>query len=289
MAENYFDTDKMAEIILTLTKKFSYDRIINYLLDRLIRNESDHLPLLHKSKEVSKLEEQYKISIAGLSRIQTRNIQELKGKIIIEHGLPESQAIEMCSKSNNKEEIKTLLEELKNNLVCITVDEDRRLERGKCRRKGPSGFYWEEEYKKCGIIVVKNTLPNTNTISAINGNLSKKQAMAIVNQKHGQYLNDSNTMFSTINQNVKQWSFNRKNFHFNDDTHMILINQNTRELHYFFIKGGIIADPSKTFDQRNDKRVKDSSIIRIPVSTFNFKEEKSEFPFGKYKVDTISF
>jgi len=119
--------------------------------------------------------------------------------------------------------------------------------------------------------------------------INKPQAMALVNEKHGLNLNDSNTMYSTINQNVEQWSFNRKNFHFNDDTHMILINQNTRELHYFFIKGGTITDPSKTFDQRNDERVKNCSIIRIPVLAFNFKEENSNFPFGNYKVDTIQF
>jgi len=158
MTEKFFDMDKMAEIILTLIEKFGDDRVISYLLDRLIRNESDHLPLLYKSKEVLKLEEQHKVSIAGLSRIQTRRIQELKGKIIIEHGLPESQAIEMCFKNNSKEEIKTVLEDLKNNLVCITVDENKRLERGNRRRKDTSGFYWEETYKKCGINVVENPL-----------------------------------------------------------------------------------------------------------------------------------
>ena len=155
MAEKYFDMDKMAEIILTLTEKFGDGRIIRFLLDRLIRNESDHLPLLYKSKEVLKLEEQNKVSIAGLSRIQTRYIKKLKGKIIIEHGLPESQAIEMCFKRNSKEGIKTILEELKNNLVCITVDEDKGIEKGS-RRKCPSGFYWEEAYKKCHINVVEN-------------------------------------------------------------------------------------------------------------------------------------
>jgi len=154
MTEKYYNIEIMAEIILILIQKFGNDRLIKYLLDRLIRKESDYLPLLHKSTGVLKLEEEYKISISGLSRIKIRSIKNLKGKVIIEHGLPESQAIQMCFKANNKDEVKKILEEVKNNLVCITTKEDKYLKRSITRSKNSSGYYWDEIYKECGIEVV---------------------------------------------------------------------------------------------------------------------------------------
>ena len=288
MTTNYFDTDRMAEIILAL-KIFGDDRVINFLLDRLIRNESDHLPLLHKSKGVSKFEEHYRVSIAGLSRAQTRRIRikELKGKIIIEHGLPERQAIEMCFKSNSKNEIKTVLEEIKNNLVCITVDEDKGLKRGEQRRKGPSGFYWEEAYQKCKIIVIENPPPDSFQISITDWKLSKRQAMALVNKKLGKHLDDGNTMFSNIDAVGVQWGITRKNKHFNNDTYMILNDHNKKQLHYFYIESGKIKTPNAIFMPRQDKP--DHSIIYIKLTADNFRENYSGFPFGDYKVDTISY
>ncbi|MCL1836270.1 MAG: hypothetical protein FWG46_01850 [Treponema sp.] len=119
--------------------------------------------------------------------------------------------------------------------------------------------------------------------------ISKSQAMILINKKHNLHLNDNNTMFSSINQNVEQWSFNRKNIHFSNDTHMILVNQYSKELNYFFLERGTIGSPQTTFDQRNDERVRDSSIIRIMVSSYNFKEENSGFPFGDYKIDTFKY
>jgi hypothetical protein len=119
------------------------------------------------------------------------------------------------------------------------------------------------------------------------GKISKSQAMAMVNQKHGLNLNDSNTMFSSINAAVKQWSFNRENNHFNDDTHMILNDQEERKLHYFFMKGGAIKEPDKKFNQRPSKP--NTSIIIIPASFYNFKESFSGFSFGDYKKDTIKY
>lgn len=286
MVGEYFDIDKIAEIILTLIENFGNDRVINFLLDRLIRNESDHLPLLYKSKGVLELEEKYKVSIAGLSRIQTRYKKELKGKIIIEHGLPESQAIEMCFKSKNKETIKTILNEIKNNLVCITVEEDKKLEKSK-RRKGPSGFYWEEIYKKCGIYVIENPLSIPDPSPSLNGNISKRQAIALVSKKHGLYLNNSNTMFSNIDATGRQWGITRENNHFNNDTHMILNDQMNRRLYYFFIESGKIKTPSAIFRQRQD--LPNHSILYFDVSVDNFKENYSNFSFGEYKIDTISY
>ena len=134
-------------------------------------------------------------------------------------------------------------------------------------------------------IFMKGTQGPLDTKDAI----PKSKAMALINEKHKTNLTDSNTMYSTINRDVKQWSFNRKNRHFNNDTHMILINQEEKELHYFFIPRNTITEPQNTFDQRNDKRVRNSSIIKIPVSSYNFKDENSRFSFKKYIKDSIKY
>ena len=282
MTTEYFDTDRMAEIVLSLIK-LGEDRVINNLLDRLIRKESDHLPLLQKSEGVLKLEKQHKVSIAGASRIKIRRIKEFKGKIIIEHGLPESQAIKTFFESNNKDKIKTTLEELKINLVCITVDEDKGLNRREQRRKGPSGFYWEAAYKKCGIKVVENPPPERKPILRTDEKLSKGQAIALVNSKLGKHLNGSNTMFSNIDAK-NEWGITRNNECFKSDTHMLLNDYKNKKLHYFYIERGKIKKPSTIFKQRQDKP--DHSAIYIKGS---FKEKNSKFPFGDYKVDTISY
>jgi hypothetical protein len=287
MAEKYYDINKMAEIIIILKEKFGDNRVIYLLFNHLIRNESDHMPLLYKSKGVLKLEEQYKVSIAGLSRIKTRNIKALKGKIIIEHGLPESQAIKMCFNSSSKEKIKSILTDIKNNLVCITKEEDKKLKRGSERKRSPSGLYFEEEYKKSGIDFMENSSPDlVPTHSIKKEKLEKKEAILLVKQKTGRYLDNSNTMFANIVESG-EWGFTRRNDHFNNDTHMILNDQNRRQLHYFFIESGKIKTPSKIFLQRKDKP--DHSMLYFEVSDDNFKEKYSKYDFGKYKIDTISY
>jgi hypothetical protein len=96
-------------------------------------------------------------------------------------------------------------------------------------------------------------------------------------------------MYSSINKNVEQWSFNRDNNCFDNDTHMILLDQHNKKQHYFFLKRGTIKDPKKTFPQRNDTHKQNYSVIIIPVSAYNFKEEHLGFPFGKYKEAIIPY
>jgi hypothetical protein len=302
MADKYYDTEKMAEIILVLIQNFGNDRMIKFMIERLIRNESDNLVPSRKSAGALGMERIHGVSLAGLTRDQIYpKSKELSGDIVIEHGLPIGQALNMCLEIQNKENIKLILEEIKDNLVYITNSENKLLKSkespGTPRLKRPSGFYWEEIYRICGIKLVDNqetdpwpgsdspgpTLPNLPD----SGKISKSQAMAKVNEKHGLNLNDSNTMFSSINAAVKQWSFNRENNHFNDDTHMILLDQDERKIHYFFMKGGTIKEPGKMFKQRTDKR--NTSVIVILVSAYNFKEKHSGFLFGDYKKDTIKY
>ena len=119
--------------------------------------------------------------------------------------------------------------------------------------------------------------------------MSKSQAMSLLSRKYGKTLNDNNTMYSTINAQVKQWSFNRQNDDFSRDIHMVLINQETRELHYFFIPENTIKNPHKIFDQRNDNFRQNCSKIYILLNSYNFKEKNSNFPFGDYKNETIKY
>jgi hypothetical protein len=303
MADKYYDTEKMAEIILVLIQNFGNDRMIKFMIGQLIRNESDNLVPSRKSAGVLGMEKIHGVSLAGLTRDQIYpKSKDLSGDIVIEHGLPIGQALDMCLEMQNKENIKLILEEIKDNLVYITKSEDKLLNKkvssGTPRPKGPSDFYWEEAYGICGIKLVDNPNPEGHgpgpgsdgsgpTPPSIPGGvkISKSQAMAMVNQKYGLDLTDSNTMFSSINAAVKQWGFDRKNNHFNDDTHMILSDQDERKIHYFFMKGGTIKEPGKMFKQRTDKR--NTSVIVIPVSAYNFKEKHSGFLFGDYKKDTI--
>jgi hypothetical protein len=67
----HYDTDRMAEIVICLIKNFGTDGLIKYLLDRLIRNESDFIPPFYKTTKVVELEKEYKIPLVGVSRKQS--------------------------------------------------------------------------------------------------------------------------------------------------------------------------------------------------------------------------
>jgi len=152
-----FDTDRMSDIILCLIKNFGEDDLINYLLDRLIREESDsHVPPF-KSTKVIELEKKFNLSLIGMSRNKIYNKKQEMSKLIeLEHGLPESQAIKMFFEEPDKEKIKIILEDVKNNLVYITKEEHNLLPKKLRRVKGKNGYYWEETYKKCNIELKNN-------------------------------------------------------------------------------------------------------------------------------------
>jgi hypothetical protein len=155
----YYDVDKMAEIIVCLIEKFGEDRLIKFMIDRLIRLESDYIIPTRKSKDVVNIEQKYGISLLGLTRKQIHKNKEASKEIIIEHGFPEGLAIDMCFKSPNKDNVKIILEDIKNNLNYITKEENEKLNGNgfsKQREKGATGFYWENAYKQCGIELVDN-------------------------------------------------------------------------------------------------------------------------------------
>jgi hypothetical protein len=158
MAKNkFYDTNRMAEIIICLIENFGEDDLIKYLLDRLIRKETDFLVPSHKSTKVIELEKKYGKSLVGVPRKAIFGLDRDMSKLInIEHGFPEGQAINMFFKEPNKEKIKNILEDIKKNLVYITKEEHQRLNKD-WRDKGKNGYYWEDAYKKGNIEIRDNT------------------------------------------------------------------------------------------------------------------------------------
>jgi len=155
--ENHYDIERMAEICVCLIKNFGTDSLIKFLLDRLIRQESDLISPLYKSTKVIELEEKFNVSLCGVSRRQLKGgkYKVLSKFVDLEHGLPESQAIKMFFKEPEKEKIKNILIETKRNLVYITKEEHKKIGKG-LRTKKKNGFYWDDIYKKNDISIVGN-------------------------------------------------------------------------------------------------------------------------------------
>jgi len=123
-----------------------------------------------------------------------------------------------------------------------------------------------------------------------NEKLGKNEAINIINEKLSLNINDKKSAYSSINELVPQWSFNISNEKFENDYYIILEDQNEKVIYYFYLKNGTINDPNEIFNQRNDKRVSNKSIIIIPVNkkfinTWNGKE----FNFDKYKLLEINY
>jgi len=139
-------------------------------------------------------------------------------------------------------------------------------------------------FDKINIGISKKGTPRTEETEYA---IPKSEAIKIINKKHKTNLTNSNTMYSKI-INGREWSSSRLNSSFASDTFIILVNQNNREFHYFFIAGGTITEPENTFSQRNDRT--DCSKIYIPIAEQdNFMEKNRRFPFGNYIKDTIKY
>jgi Flp pilus assembly secretin CpaC len=155
--DKFYDINRMAEIIICLIENFGEDGLIKFLLDRLIRKESDSIVPSYKSSKAVELEKKYDKSLVGVPRKKIYGLDKDMSKfIVLEHGLPEGQAIEMFFKEPKKEKITNILEDVKNNLTYITKEENKKLN-NEWRYKGKNGYYWEETYKKANIEPVKNT------------------------------------------------------------------------------------------------------------------------------------
>jgi len=155
-----------------------------------------------------------------------------------------------------------------------------------------SGIQWTVEINKIindqtNVSVSKKNI-NTKTEEKIK--LGKKETIKIINEKLSLNIDDKKSAYSSINELVPQWSFNISNEKFESDYHIILEDQNEKVIYYFYIKRGVLENYSKLFNQRNDKRVTNKSIIIIPVNkkfinTWNGKE----FNFNQYKLLEINY
>ena len=120
--------------------------------------------------------------------------------------------------------------------------------------------------------------------------LGKNEAIKIINEKLSLNINDKKSAYSSINELVPQWTFNISNEKFDNDYYIILEDQNEKVIYYFYLKRGALKNYNELFNQRNDKRVSNKSIIIIPVNkkfinTWNGKE----FNFNQYKLLEINY
>jgi len=115
--------------------------------------------------------------------------------------------------------------------------------------------------------------------------LNKSRAIAIVNERSGSRLSNSNTLFSNINSAVDVWWLEPYNEKFKPGFNFILNYPENRALFHFYLPPNTIEDPVLSFYQRNDS---DYSKIYIPKSTSKFIDKKG-FDFGKYLVREIKY
>jgi len=150
----HFDINKMADIIITLVQKYQDDKLVTGMIGHLIRDESDYIAPGKKSAGAAALEQEY-FSLKGLTRndIYSKS-RALSKKIIIEHGFPINAAIEECTKAKDNKAVAAILKRIKNSLIFITKDEDKKLAKGGFSKNKKDGF--EAAYAECGIKLVAN-------------------------------------------------------------------------------------------------------------------------------------
>ena len=119
-----------------------------------------------------------------------------------------------------------------------------------------------------------------------NKKIGKNGAIKIINQKLSLNISNNNSAYSSINASVEQWSFNIDNSYFDNDFYIILEDQGSKKLYCFCLKKGTIKNPVNTFNQRNDGKRKNASIIIIPRNDRNFTNnwKKRDFQFLNYKI-----
>jgi hypothetical protein len=135
---------------------------------------------------------------------------------------------------------------------------------------------------------------STNNIKKPKNNnkkLGKNESIKVINKKLSLKINNSNSAYSSINASVPQWSFNINNSYFYNDLYIILEDQDDKKLCCFYLKKGTIKNPENIFNQRNDNRIKNKSIIIIPKNDRNFtnNHREREYQFINYKILEMSY
>jgi len=124
-----------------------------------------------------------------------------------------------------------------------------------------------------------------------NNKLGKMESIRFINEKLSSNINGSNSLYSSINARVSQWSFTIDNSNFNNDLYFIMEDQNDKKLYCFYLKKDTIKNPENIFNQRNDDSRKNASIIIIPKNDKNFTNncQKKDFQFINYKILEMSY
>lgn len=124
-----------------------------------------------------------------------------------------------------------------------------------------------------------------------NNALGKHKSIEIVNRELSLNIKSDDTSYSSINQNVPQWSFTIYNKKIKNKLNLILEDQNEKTIYYFVIESGTIKEPEKIFNQRNDEKVKNASIIIIPTNDKNFtnRYNNKEFQFRNFLKRDIKY
>ena len=119
----------------------------------------------------------------------------------------------------------------------------------------------------------------------------KNKSIKITNEKLSLNITTNDTVYSSINKNVSQWSFNIQNARFLNDLNIILEDQENKIIYHFFLRKGTINEPRKIFNQRNDDRVSNKSIVSIPTNDKSFpnKFNNREFKFVNYLKNKINY
>jgi hypothetical protein len=121
--------------------------------------------------------------------------------------------------------------------------------------------------------------------------LGKKEAIKRINNKFFLNINSNNSAYSSINASGSQWSFTIDNSKFEDNFYIILEDQEDKNLYCIYLEKGVIKPPKKIFNQRNDERRKNASIIIIKTNDRNFTNNfnNNEFQFRKYLKAEIKY
>lgn len=115
--------------------------------------------------------------------------------------------------------------------------------------------------------------------------LSKKRALELVLKKGYNELTNSNTIYSNINTAKDVYWLEPNNNKFSESFYVILNNSLKKQISLFLIPANSIINYSEIFDQRIDRNAS-KIIINSTSDTF---QDKNEFDFVKFLIDTINY
>ncbi|MEI8202842.1 MAG: hypothetical protein WCH34_07515 [Bacteroidota bacterium] len=118
-----------------------------------------------------------------------------------------------------------------------------------------------------------------------NSKMNKSKALPFFQNRVNDILNNSNVVYSNVNNTVNVWWLEPANEKFKTEFFIVLNNSDCRKLLLFQIPKNEIENPELVFEQRSDKGV--SKIIIIASET-EYKDKKG-FDFKPYLIQTVEY